>query len=1156
MSTNNLKIEITSSGLLNSKKFFYKVAGKSIPLGTLDMYTTFCKNFSSDEGKYFKTEDGKKLLTDLLANPGGQLFNLEDHQREPQVYQQKIMESFNIIKQYLIHIKPLHNFKKIFSKYNTLVNGTLKTYQNVIIKDIFESLKEVFKDDNIVVKEYTQSKCGSIDKAKTSIKSAADFSGKKSDLCLSGVDQVAFNTVRKFCTKYIGEAVEAVKEKKGNNIKMKNEMMLILSYLKKEITERINTYTKKNKDSFPKISKNPKDINNFLFLLMKSSTKEDQISQFQAISQIQSISEMELITKIKSIFQNDCISLLNNMFTVVKALGKYDSSLDAFFNKIDDLSNIFETDCYFEINDSEYKEDGFYIGGSNTNKSILTKVYTEKTQKRFEIVKKAKESEKITIDLEVLKVSKKVSSYNIDIRLVKDLIDFFNSIPSSCPDIHKASDLLKALLDGNFENLKSGLVLDWWQNSFMTYLQEGKSFVLVGDTSGGKTFISLLGMQHIFNKYTHDPDAKFIYLAPTSQLALLQYSNILAQNESNSDKFGICYKSIVDIPPTARVIIGTPIDVRRYLIQPMFSKNENITEDNIPEKIPQAIAQSFVMNCRVIFIDEVQTLSPTYVQTQEVEQLMECKAIEEVLQTINIKSHPDSQVVCISATLSDESIDNLKAKISSITGIHQIETIKYTSEDIGLTHLKDKDTFEPIMKSVKILPIKIQGKSIDEITENINEQKLTNETLEMIIRDAYEKRNVLPISFYRESELATIQMYKDFISYLEEKNRACIQWFLLKSDYDAQVENIKFESLTSTDKRTRWLKIISDKIDEIKNQVNIDQIVYEPSKTFLELFAFYNKTIKLIFTQKDVLDENTILSAELYGLLYEFNLITIKEMAFQGVIHPYYRFTKVSNSNTFLMQDSETGADSMLKTILMAQNADPSSNTSSITPFILRGLAFGVSVITSSIPVGFQLEIFKFINIKSRGSESAIPILFSEYGMSMGINTSLMSVCILRKECQEIGASEFKQIIGRPGRRGNKSLSVPIAYTFNISNVLTLNRLETLDFNLSGITSNFFTDREIYDYLSRLMIKYELNKGIVVTMDEVSSEKIMIGDSFKDIGGDSILLVRKNQLAKLQVAEIYHVCKNLFPNIAESVLKKLYLFLQKAEFYNLNVQIS
>lgn len=822
----------------------------------------------------------------------------------------------------------------------------------------------------------------------------------------------------------------------------------------------------------------------------------------------------------------------NVMILFIKVLNK----LDKLYPENEDITNELKR---IWINDSivfRYTPSDGYIGGTKGRESSIVK----------EIIVNSK-----IISSETVEISMKSIKF-----VMKVLNDGLN--PAENQEIKKKIiEIYKAIDKDKYGDIKSDFVLDWWQNLFINKVKNKESFILVGDTSGGKTFVALMGMRIIFNSFLNEPNAKFIYLAPTSQLVVLQFANILTYFPEYNQYFGICCKMIVDIPSTAKIIFGTPIEVKRYLQEVKFHRDTIITLDNLQDNMTSAISNPFINNCKNIIIDEIQTWSPTYVQNSEKEQSMECKAIEEVLSSVSYDRDKQSQVIGLSATLSPESIVNIKNKISSITGIPIISDIIYSHDDIGLSDFSKKHRYIPIMKRPEILPIKIDNKTIVSFSNNesIYQQPLDNNIIEMIVRDATFKE-VLPISIYRESELSTIQMFKDFISYLEKANNEANIWQGLYTKYQNELNSNGYIKMRELNQIQKWKNILNEHIGSIIHDVNLTQVLYVGN--FHKLIQAYENASGV-----DLEKRLPILSVELYGILHEWLQFHNSLTPFSKDIHPYYRFGGNNNADNFFnLVDKSTNSETTLKKILVAQDADPNSNVGSIIPLIMRGISFGVGLITSSIPLGFQLEIFKFINIKSKltGDSSPIPILFGEFGMSMGVNFSTMSVCIMRSKLENIGASEFGQISGRPGRRGNINTRAPIVYTFNINNVndflTSEKRFENLDFNVDNIKSNFFLPGEVYEYISKIIVKIENNRDNISQKNETTSDSIISGDCFKGIGGSDLLMIRKNQLSKYQIKELFDTCKNLFPHIVDTQLRELFIYLQKAEFYNLNVQIN
>jgi hypothetical protein len=738
--------------------------------------------------------------------------------------------------------------------------------------------------------------------------------------------------------------------------------------------------------------------------------------------------------------------------------------------------------------------------------------------------------------------------------LIKSFMDLMNEEF----DPTNGDRFFSQIQNDEFNEIKSDFTPDWWQKLFLEKTYDGESLLLVGDTSGGKTVFSILAVIKILRKYVNEK-CYIVYLTPTDQLAVQTFSNIIKKFPENTHQIGICSESIVDIPLECKILIGTPREVRDYLFKPKFKRDqEELTIENISGEVEKCINSSKSREIKILIIDEIQTYSPTYAQNQSVEQKMTCKAIEEVMSAVSYSVDNQSQIIGLSATLSDESIRILKNKISDITGITEISEIKYGFNDIGLKNIKDRDTHIPIMKRQQKFPIKLSNQMIEKYddSDTIVEHKLDSNALEKIIRYA-SSREVLPFAFYRESELKTISMFQSFIAYLETKNASCYEWNEIGKNYNRSLESSGAGKIVEN--RELWLGAIKEKI----NSISTSSVYAEDNSVikddFKDIFETYNRIVSSV--PSDILRfDSVILSPELYGLIYEYINIYRGNLGFTYDIHPYYRFGNNQNIGEYFSITDSSGVDTVFKQLLVAQNADPTKNTGSIIPLILRGIHYGVGLITSTIPLGFQLEIFKFINISSKkvGKSSPIPILFCEYGMSMGVNFSTIGGCICREKLEEISSSEYKQINGRFGRRGAEGTGIiqPITFTFNISNVYNLNELESLTFNLGDIKSDFFSSDILVQHLCKIIMKYNLKKDEVLNESLNNCDEFILGDSFINIGDLNTLLVRRAHLSRYQIRELFDKCRCLFPSISNNILKTIYYYLQRCEFYSLNIQMG
>lgn len=1165
-------IKIVNKGTLIKPKYYYISSGEEVIMATHQMYSKFNVNFSdpSIASLFFSKKDGIDLLTVMLTGLKCPLY-IESEAEDPN-YIESIKMTFNIIQRFTSNLSNIGKTRETHKKYVDMIKKIQEKANSPALKEtiiqssllnVCSSLSSAQRSIVRDVAHITQVQ-GSLESARTSLINTSIID-RISKLFLSPIDPSVFDLVREYCIKYIGEN-KKISDESGYDLGiMKGNLLLTIGLFKRNLKFNNKSITSFNANNIGDINtmtaiflSQPENARLFIKIMTKMTRFYTDIDD-----------DIELLNEVFSLDSSNSISF---DFTPRESyiIGTKDDPVPTSYimgtkdhpTTIRRITTITETIEKVEITSLKTAQGpkGFFIDDSNSDSDSGDD----------EMVISTKAISKINIYSSERSVKKKSMTINkviseddvfIPIKVMKSIIRLMNeglNALSSQENKKKATEIIKSIEDGTFGDVKTELQLDWWQTLFLEKVKNGESFVLVGDTSGGKTFISLMAMRILFNQYINESRARFIYMAPTPQLAVLQFSNILSSYPTYSHFFGICCKSIVNIPSTARILIGTPNEIKKYLTNVTYHRETVINLDNIKTKMGDSIKNPFVENCRTLFIDEIQTWSPTYVQDVEFEQIMECKAIEEVISCVNYDKDDKSQVIGMSATLSHKSIENIKRRIAELTYIPEISDILYKHEDIGLSDLSLKKTYKPIMKKPEVIAVKIEGSSFNSFIDPLNEENLTtedgeiiheqildNQAVEMIIRNA-EFKKVIPIAFFRESELATIQMFKDFIDHLERKNLECRIWHTLYNRYDDDINSIGYNKMKEQNQIDKWIEILSENIKSVISDINVQPIVdiskFEPFETLL----------KQNFGRLGSINY----SPELYGLIVEYSALKNGKIPFNHKIHPFYRFGTVANANNFFsLEDPSNKDDTTLKKILIAQDADPSSNTGSIIPLIMRGIEYGCAILTSSIPLGYQLEIYKFINIKSKSEANPIPILFCEYGMSMGMNTSIMSVCMCRHILVPIGASEFKQIGGRPGRRGNENSNAPVIYTFNISNTYLIDSFEVLDFNVDNISSNFFTPSEVYDYLTRIIVKYENNKSQIVEKSDFGIDTIIAGDTFKNLGGPDVLLIRKIQIAKYQIRELFNTIRNLNPTIANTVLRSLFNYFQRAEFYSLNVQV-
>ena len=1205
--SSSTSVQITKTGTVLKPVFNYKSAGTDYPMGHPSMYVKFNVNFSDPNvaNETFSKPPGVEMMKTILNNEKCPLYfdikdspeflglSPEELDRLQADYLRSIANAFDKIRLFISTLSNTGRNAELYTQYSSILQKISSKISSKLVKGtpveihltnmksaLNSSSREVVGDiSSIIINS------GSSDSARSMILNASSL-GNISKNFLSPVSPEVFPEFRKYCIKYIGEGTKIVEESKRGDEEAIRSALMALSIVRSEFN-MVNNRGKRSKIEL--IELNPNQPSNVNQVLEKCLDNPDIVKRvikiFNVISKFYPKSS-ETFFELNNIFVDNS----NFTYTLIDEKdedGKV-TSIRYFGGSKERESTIYRTivvpapaapepkkhvtkAVIVKVPQvkTKAKRNGFFKGSHSDSSSSDSSSSSSDSSDSSDSDSDAKEDDGFAPPASVFNInptpvvnaqleeestsSVTAKQIKININLIKDMMRFLSeNIPCSSSQVEtaKARKTFDSILKGTFGETESEFVLDWWQAKYLENIREGKSFILGGDTSGGKTKVSILGTRIQMNKYLEDPTAIIVNLAPTPQLAVQQFANLLKNYPERSEIFGLSIKGINDVPPTCRVLIGTPCEVERFFYPVILQEGAKLSRENIGSTTTKSIEHPFVRRCRVLVIDEIQSLSPTYVQEQEVEHKMDCKAIENILRTISYAEHPNSQVVGLSATLSRGSIDNIKAKIVQLTGIPFLDEVIYSFDDIGLSNESKRSEHVPIMRRQVKYPIRLDGYNVTKFNpgETIVGQRLDNQVVESISRDAMSK-GAIPIAFYRENELAAIEMYKSFIRYLDLKNSECRKWHSLKKDYDRE-SDIHKSKMLEHQKVEDWLSRITVSINETIHDVNSTTVVYG---NFQELISFYdNKSGQRLSSM------SPILSSELYGLLYEYNSIALLKGGFSSDIHPYYKFgNNYTSEEFFALRSNDTKTETTLNKILIAQDADPTDNTGGIIPLLLKGIKYGIGLVTSSIPLGFQLEIFRYINVKSKivGSSNPLQILFCEYGMTAGVNFNTMSGCIVRPTLQSISPSEFKQTNGRSGRRGVASTIEPITYTFNISNVYEVDDLEVLSFDLSGIRSTFFASNEIYEYLTNMVVKVLRNQDTILGKDNNGVDSIIFGDAFKNLGGTEVLAVRKIQLAKYQTKEMYDLCKNMFPSISDNEIRKLYNFLQKCEFYNLNVHI-
>lgn len=231
---------------------------------------------------------------------------------------------------------------------------------------------------------------------------------------------------------------------------------------------------------------------------------------------------------------------------------------------------------------------------------------------------------------------------HIDDRNVETIPIDYQSTYENCKSLTNGIDSIEVQLKGiilpkpmnDFKDIS--LKADLWQKEVIYKIDEGNNVVVLAPTATGKTIIGT---------YMGSRDGWTLFIVPNESVAV-QVTGVM----SSFAKDGYCLltKKLKVITGIGKMIIGTPIEVEQYLVETGKYHFDNI------------------------IIDEIHCLN----NEETYENIEYANSIKKLM--ILLKG----QFLFLSATLTDESISNLKTYIEDIQG--DCEIVKHSERFINL----------------------------------------------------------------------------------------------------------------------------------------------------------------------------------------------------------------------------------------------------------------------------------------------------------------------------------------------------------------------------------------------------------------------------------------------------------------------------------------
>ena len=680
---------------------------------------------------------------------------------------------------------------------------------------------------------------------------------------------------------------------------------------------------------------------------------------------------------------------------------------------------------------------------------------------------------------------------------------------------------LKRIVNGQVMGLETKLEFepDFWQKQVLIAGEVGKSFILSGPTSGGKTALSMIIAENLMSK-----NIRLLYIAPTDQLSFQVYANMKKTFEGrNLVKVGICNETLDLIPDDCNFLIGTPKDLNSYLY------HTQLTGDK--KKLIEILNAGVYDKFDVVIIDEIHTMSPSY--DTSIEGQKRAKTIYDLLSCVK------TQFIGLSATLSEASKYQLISLISNRTQLN-IESIQYTFEDIGKRDA-DEILIHPVIRDSAKYFINYQNKKIIKEIDSLHSVPISKNFLFDFFK-AVVKWGKIPHACFPGTESGVLSLFTKLVEYLRDESLKCKRWIDLKTTFERVVIDRKGDSSGFIQ---NWIqRIYAQILDELSDLSYSENIVlYEECDLIPD---FINTLRRNGVDSLGFIDIKPNITPELYGLIYEVvnfsKYLTTPRIPFSGQ-HPFFRFTN-AESRLDMFNLEENGKPTRFGNLLSEQNISVATGKNDFVDLIIFGIQYGVGMITSVVPFAIQCELLAFL--KKNETRSAIPIIFCDYGMSQGINLAFRSTSIIKESLTPVLPSIYFQIKGRAGRRDFGTDFEPDIYLINVENGLSLNVVENASYDYDNLQGNFYTPEQMISS-SINMIKFFISDSdnlIAKNAFDLYQRFLYIEYivTFEGTGREQIRLV------KLQFKEIFDRLRRINGLVTKNYVKNFFSFFQNTEF--------
>lgn len=823
-----------------------------------------------------------------------------------------------------------------------------------------------------------------------------------------------------------------------------------------------------------------------------------------------------LYSKIRQIFLlKDEIQEARGVFLINKATTIFEDSEN--FRQF--LSLPFCRDCMFASNLSQISENEYSceISGENIIFPGKFRRYVE------ELISLSDEEKEILLQMEQWTSPLSINrSFSLERGFISKLSLFFrlNESPKN-GDYIPYNKIVIGSEESTFE-------LYFWQRKMLKYGLDGKSFIVWGATSGGKTHAIMLLIIALLSRKR---SLLFVYCAPTEPLVIQTYANIKCTIPSIN--VSLVTQNITLTNSSSSVIIGTPKELSDFLS--LYNPQDfNINGSN-EAKMENCISRKTMRSQAFIAFDEIHVAAMT-----ETSKNFGNASISSILTSLKRISSDEVQVVALTASFNDQSYSNCKDFIVKFSGITDIELVKYTKENSKMIDEPMGDL--PKIETQSLCAISFYNQRIQSINSTeISESPIVESVDERFILSFIHKAmndGRDPLAIFFEDSHTAIEKFVNTVNFFHRIDSGS-DWTIFKKMFRENTPNSKDVK-----------NVIMGYISSIRRKTSSNGIKVS-EETFGTLITDYNRSVPSEFA----IDKNTELSIDLYALLREFRNCQTGNTCFTSVVHPYLNFGRLE-SLSGILKIKTSGENTVLGDLLEGQYIQLNANTNFINT-ILLGFKYGLALYVASLPVAIQVEISSLLMRIKKGNEIQNLVILCDDTLASGVDFFLKGIGIFYKNPTEIKQSLYKQVSGRGGRNDSKGNYIEsTVYCVNVSNCSTLlSEDDILNFPKNTTESLYYKADQVYDVLKQITDTLTSRSGKVVKGVYKGDISVFRSERMFPNISQFHTTVDRDMYIKNCLQELFYISRILAPAVAENWIRPLFLAFQ-IEIFNSTLSIA